>query len=281
MEHPYIDPVIFEIGPVALRWYGLMYLLGFLGAYLLGNWRAKQPGSGWTQDQVSDFLFFGFLGVILGGRIGYMLFYDFGGLMADPISLFRIWDGGMSFHGGMLGVAAAMWYFARKSGKHFFDVTDYFIPMVPIGLGFGRLGNFINGELWGRPVVDETLPWAMKFSCSAEHPWYVGCDPAGLLRHPSQLYEMIFEGIVLFIILWWFSAKPRPRMAVSGLFLVGYGVFRSVIEFYRQPDQGLEVLPLGLTMGQWLSVPMILGGLLMLILAYRSKRFASTKVTAK
>lgn len=272
MDFPYIDPVIINLGPVALRWYGLMYLLGFLGAWWLGNLRARKPGSGWNEEQVSDFLFLGFLGVVAGGRLGYVLFYGLEYWAQDWLYPLKIWEGGMSFHGGLLGVVVAMGYFARKTGKGLFDVGDFWAPMVPIGLGFGRLGNFINGELWGREVVDKTLPWAMRFRCDpVEAPWYSGCDPRALLRHPSQLYEFALEGVVLFALLWWFSSKPRPRMAVSGLFLLGYGSFRFIIEFYREPDAHLGQVISWLTMGQLLSAPMIVAGAILMIMAYRRR----------
>ncbi|MCW9027399.1 MAG: prolipoprotein diacylglyceryl transferase [Kangiella sp.] len=257
MNLPTIDPIIFEIGPIALRWYGLMYLLGFITAWVLGNYRATRPNSGWTKDQVADFLFYAFIGVIIGGRIGYVLFYGLEWWKQDFWYLFKIWEGGMSFHGGMLGVAGGAWYFARKSKKSFFEVTDFIIPLVPLGLMFGRIGNFINGELWGREASADFF-LGMRFPG----------DQLGLLRHPSQLYEALFEGLVLFIILWFYSAKPRPRMAVSGLFLLGYGVARFSIEFFREPDAHLGEIISWLTMGQVLSAPMIVAGLILMVMAY-------------
>lgn len=271
MDFPQIDPVIFKIGPVALHWYGFMYLLGFVAAWLLGNYRAKQPNSGWTKDMVADFLFYAFLGVIIGGRFGYVIFYHMDLWAKDFLYLFKIWEGGMSFHGGLIGVIAACWFFGRKNNLTTLQVTDFITPLGPLGLMFGRLGNFINGELWGR-ATDESVPWAMKFSCDPENaPWYKGCDPSGVLRHPSQLYEAIFEGLVLFIMVWLFSSKPRPTGAVTGLFLFGYGFFRFIIEYFREPDAHLAEVSELITRGQVLCLPMIGLGLFLMIAAYRNK----------
>ena len=255
IDYPNIDPVAFAVGPLEVRWYGLMYLIGFVGAYWLCSRRAKLPNSGWTEEQVSDMIFYGAIGVIVGGRVGYMLFYNFSALVADPLSMFKVWQGGMSFHGGLLGVSAAVFLFALKNNKRFFDVLDFGSPMVPIGLGTGRLGNFIGGELWGRPT---DVPWAMVFPHADDKP-----------RHPSQLYEFFLEGIVLFIILYWFSRKPRPRMAVAGSFLIGYGAFRFLVEFTRQPDAHLGHIVGWMTMGQILSTPMIIGGIGLVAWAYK------------
>lgn len=263
MEFPNFDPVILQIwGPIGLNWYGLTYLLGFLGAWWMGKSRSQLPGSIFTADQVSDFLFYAFLGVVLGGRIGYVLFYHFDFFMEDPRYLFRIYDGGMSFHGGLLGVLVSFWYFARKTNKTFFEIADFFAPMAPIGLATGRFGNFINGELWGKVTDLQSTPWAMHFP----H------DPAGVYRHPSMLYECLLEGIVLFFILYFYSKKPRPKMAVSALFLIGYGSFRFIVEYFREPDAHLKEMAEFLSMGQLLSLPMILLGGVMLALAYQKKQ---------
>lgn len=254
MTYPQIDPVALSLGPLSIHWYGLMYLLAFAFVWLLGRFRANR--SDWQANQFDDLLFYGAIGVIIGGRLGYALFYDLPASLANPLSLLKIWQGGMSFHGGLLGVLVAFWYFGRKTGKSFFEVSDFIAPLVPVGLMLGRIGNFINGELWGR-VSD--VPWAMVFP---------GAGP--LPRHPSQLYQAALEGLLLFIILWFYSAKPRPRAAVSGLFLLGYGVFRFIVEFVRVPDPQYGYLAFGwLTMGQILCLPMILGGIAMMVWAYR------------
>ena len=242
-----IDPVALSIGSLQLRWYGLMYLAGFGLGWMLGRWRASRPGSGWTGPDVDDLLTCVMIGIILGGRIGYVLFYDLPVYTHDPMEIVRIWNGGMSFHGGLLGVLGAFWYFARTRGRTFLEVSDFIAPLIPQGLFFGRLGNFINGELWGK-VSD--APWAVVFP---------GAGP--LPRHPSQLYEAALEGLLLFIMLWVFSLKPRKVGAVSGLFALGYGVFRFAVEFVRMPDVQLGYLAFGwLTMGQLLCVPLILAG---------------------
>jgi len=252
-----IDPVAVSLGPLQIHWYGLMYLVGFASAWWLGVFRARRAGSGWSEEQVSDLIFWGAVGVILGGRIGYVLFYNFAQFMQDPLWLFAIWEGGMSFHGGLLGVIVVMLLFARKQGKSWMQVTDFLAPLVPIGLGAGRIGNFIGGELWGRAAE---LPWAVVFPRSGD----------GIARHPSQLYEFALEGVVLFLILWWFSAKPRPVRAVSGLFLLLYGVFRILVEFFREPDAQLGFVALDwVTQGQLLSLPMVFLGGILLWLAYK------------
>ncbi len=259
LVHPDFDPVAFALGPLQVRWYGLMYLLGFVAGWALGRYRAKRPGSGWTAEQVDDLVFYIALGVILGGRVGYILFYGFGSFLHNPLTLFRIWEGGMSFHGGFLGVLLAMALFARKYGRGFWPTVDFIAPLIAPGILFGRLGNFINGELWGR-VTD--LPWGMVFRQTGD----------GLPRHPSQLYEAALEGVALFVIVWLFSAKPRPTMAVSGVFALAYGIFRFLVEFVRQPDPQLGYLAFGwLTMGQVLSLPLIAVGAVLLSLAYRRR----------
>jgi len=247
LVHPDIDPVALHVGPLAIRWYGLMYLAGFAGGWWLGMRRIKQGFAPVTQRQLDDLLFLAVLGVVLGGRLGYILFYKPAYYAANPLEIFAIWQGGMSFHGGLLGVMTAMAYAAWRQRIDWLRLMDYVAPLCPIGLAMGRLGNFINGELWGRPT---DLPWGMVFR---------GAGP--LPRHPSQLYEFALEGVSLFLLLWWFSSKPRPRGAVSGMFLLGYGVFRFTAEFAREPDSFLGFLTLGMTMGQWLCLPMIAGGI--------------------
>lgn len=257
LVHPNFDPIAFSLGPLHIRWYGLMYLLGFLIAWGLGRYRAQRAHSGWTLEQVDDVIFYSALGVILGGRIGYLLFYSNGAFFHDPLLLFRIWEGGMSFHGGFIGVLVAMLLLARKYQRRFWAVVDFVAPLVAPGLFFGRIGNFINGELWGR-VTD--LPWGMVFSQAGDN----------LPRHPSQLYQAALEGVALFLIVWLFSAKPRPTMAVSGVFALSYGLFRFTVELARQPDAQLGYIAFGwLTMGQLLSLPLLAVGIVLLRLAYR------------
>ena len=250
--HPQFDPVAIHLGPLAVHWYGLMYLVAFLNVLWLGKLRirrnlARDPNYGWQENELDDLLFYGALGVILGGRLGYVFFYQPGYFLGHPLEIFALWQGGMSFHGGFLGVLIAMWLYARKTGKRWLVIMDFVAPLVPLGLGAGRLGNFINGELWGRAT---DLPWGMVFP-----------KVDSIARHPSQLYEFGLEGIALFLILWLYSRKPRPVGTVSALFLIGYGAFRFLIEFTREPDSFLGVLALGMSMGQWLSLPMILIGL--------------------
>jgi phosphatidylglycerol:prolipoprotein diacylglycerol transferase len=247
--HPQIDPIAFSIGPLAVRWYGLMYLAGFAAAWWLGTRRIKAALAPITRKQFDDLIFVAVLGVILGGRLGYVLFYKPGYYAAHPLEIFAVWQGGMSFHGGLLGVMAAMWIAARRNRLHFLSLMDFVAPLCPLGIAAGRVGNFINGELWGR-VTD--LPWGMVFRGAGDAP-----------RHPSQLYQAALEGFALFALLWWFSSKPRPRGQVSALFLIGYGAFRFIAEFAREPDAFLGLLALGLTMGQWLCIPMIIGGVLL------------------
>ena len=259
LVHPQFDPVAFALGPLSVRWYGLTYLVGFALCWFFGRHRIKsRPGGVWSAKDLDDALFYIILGVILGGRVGYVLFYKFADFLAAPWKLFFVWEGGMSFHGGFLGVIVAMALFARSRRQHWLDTTDFIAPLVPLGLAAGRLGNFINAELWGRPA---DVPWAMIFPKVDDIP-----------RHPSQLYQFALEGMLLFALLWWFSAKPRPRGAVSAAFLIGYGVFRFMVEYTREPDSYLGLLALGLSMGQWLSAPMVLAGIALMVWAYRAGR---------
>jgi phosphatidylglycerol---prolipoprotein diacylglyceryl transferase len=260
LTHPQFDPIAVSLGPMAIRWYGLMYVLAFTMFWFLGKYRIRtQPHQGFDEKQLEDMLFYGVLGVVLGGRLGYVLFYKFSYYLGNPIDIFKVWQGGMSFHGGFLGVLIAMWWFARKSGKRWMQVTDFIAPLVPLGYAAGRMGNFINGELPGRIT---TVPWGM---------WFPQVDAVATARHPSQLYQFALDGVMLFIVLWLFSRKPKAMGAVSGLFLIGYGTFRIITEFAREPDDFLGFLALGLSMGQWLSVPMILAGIAMMTWAYRRK----------
>ncbi|MBN3081606.1 prolipoprotein diacylglyceryl transferase [Pectobacterium jejuense] len=277
LAFPQFDPVIFSIGPLALHWYGLMYLVGFVFAMWLAVRRANKPGSGWTKDEVENLLYMGFLGVFVGGRLGYVLFYAFPSFLENPLYLFKVWDGGMSFHGGLMGVICVMLWFAHRTKRHFFQVADFIAPLIPFGLGAGRLGNFINGELWGRVTTD--TPWAMLFpgsrgedmALAVSNPqWQAIFNQYGMLpRHPSQLYQMMLEGVALFIILNLFIRKSRPMGSVSGLFLIGYGMFRIITEFFRQPDAQLGLFGGLFSMGQILSLPMVLAGILMMVWAYR------------
>ena len=246
LVHPNIDPIAFSVGPLAVRWYGLMYLAGFGAGWWLGVRRIAKGQAPITRAQLDDLLFLIVLGVILGGRLGYVLFYKPGYYAAHPLEIFYIWQGGMSFHGGLLGVMLAMIFAARRHGVDWLRLMDFIAPLCPLGFAAGRLGNFINAELPGR-VTD--LPWGMVFPGAGDAP-----------RHPSQLYQFALEGVVLFIFLWWFSSKPRPRGQVSAMFLLGYGVLRFIAEFGREPDSFIGYLALGLTMGQWLCLAMIAGG---------------------
>jgi phosphatidylglycerol:prolipoprotein diacylglycerol transferase len=250
LVHPRFDPVALQLGPLAVHWYGLMYVLAFAAFILLGRWRMKRrPETGWTPRELDDLLFWGVLGVVVGGRLGQVLFYEPGHYLSNPAEILAVWKGGMSFHGGLIGVLLALAWHARKHGRAFLEVGDFIAPLVPLGLAFGRIGNFINGELWGRPA-DPSLPWAMVFP-------YVDDLP----RHPSQLYQAGLEGLALFILLWLYSARPRPLGAVSGLFLIGYGGFRFIAEYFRNPDDGiLGYMTFNISMGQWLSLPMIVLG---------------------
>lgn len=261
LVHPQFDPVALDLGFMQIRWYGLMYLLAFAFVIILGRYRIRhQPWTGWTRRDLDDALFYGVLGTILGGRLGYVLFYKAGYYLQHPIEIFYVWQGGMSFHGGMLGVLLGMYFFARRRNKPWLSVMDFVAPLVPLGLGAGRMGNFLNAELPGRIT---SAPWGMLFPGAGNLP-----------RHPSQLYELALEGIALFLILWIFSRRQRPVGAVSGLFLLGYGLFRFGVEFTREPDDFLGLLALNLTMGQWLSLPMIIGGIGLLAFAYRGSAVA-------
>jgi phosphatidylglycerol:prolipoprotein diacylglycerol transferase len=257
--YPHINPIAVRLGPLSVHWYGIMYLVGFAAAWGLARWRAAQPNSSWRAVDVDDFVFYAMLGVILGGRIGYVLFYGLPLWRGDPLYPLKIWEGGMSFHGGLLGVITAVSIFAVRRGRHIGDVFDFTAPLPALGLFCGRLGNFINGELWGRPT---SVPWA-----------FLVPNPNGgapVPRHPSQLYEAFFEGLVLFTILWLFTRRPRPRYAAAGLFLICYAIARIGVEFVREPDVGIGYLAFGwLTMGQLLSVPMLLAGAVLLWAAYR------------
>ena len=257
LQYPQIDPVAISLGPVQIHWYGLMYVVGLVAAWWLGRRRAHRLDL--NHDDIGDLIFYGAMGIILGGRLGYALFYGLEQLLANPLWLFRIWDGGMSFHGGLAGVLLAAWLFARKHRLAFFQLTDFIAPLVPIGLGAGRLGNFINHELPGR-VSD--IPWAMVF------PPMMGLGPEP--RHPSALYEFALEGVVLFAVLWWLSRRPRQRGLISGLFLVLYGTFRFGVEFVRLPDPQLGFIAFGwLTMGQLLTLPMLIAGLALVVWSRR------------
>lgn len=256
--HPQFDPIAVSLGPLAVRWYGLMYLVAFAAFYFLGRQRIqRRPGGGWSLEQLDDLLFWGVLGVVLGGRLGQVLFYEPGYYFANPAEILAVWKGGMSFHGGFLGVLVAMAWWGRKHGKSFFTVTDFIAPLVPLGLAAGRIGNFINGELWGR-VADASLPWAMIFPQVDSQP-----------RHPSQLYQAGLEGLCLFVLLWLYSTRPRPTGAVSGVFLIGYGAFRFIAEYFREPDAGIFGHSYAISMGQWLSLPMVAIGVFILLRARR------------
>ena len=263
--HPEINPVALQLGPLAIHWYGLTYLAAFGLFFFLATLRLKHqpyatitgPGA-WSKRDIEDILFLGVMGVVIGGRVGYCLFYKPAYYASHPLEIFYVWQGGMSFHGGLIGVLVSQWWFARTRQRPWLQVMDFIAPCVPTGLAAGRAGNFINGELWGR-VVDPSLPWGMLFR-----------DGGPLPRHPSQIYQFLLEGFLLFILLWFYARKPRKMGQVSGVFLFGYGVFRFIAEFFREPDVHLGILQLGLSMGQWLCIPMIIGGIAMWVWA--SKR---------
>ena len=293
--HPNFDPIAIHLGPLAVRWYGLMYLLAFIQCIVIGRIRLRLPyvsAQGWTTKDIDDILFYGVLGTILGGRLGYVVFYKSSFYFAHPLDIFKVWEGGMSFHGGMLGVITAMILFAWQRKRTWLQVTDFVAPMVPLGLAAGRFGNFINGELWGR-VTNPNAPWAMLFQNAssddavwlAKHPdldaqWHLReiFDRYQMLpRHPSQLYEIALEGFALFIVMWLMSRKPRPAGAISAVFLIGYGIARFTVEFAREPDDYLGLLAANLSMGQWLSLPMIIVGTGILIWSYKRARMTPSE----
>ena len=261
LVYPQIDPIAVSLGPLSIRWYGLMYMVAFVLFMALGRLRARaRPEFGMNGEAIDDLMFYGMLGVVLGGRLGQVLFFEPGYYFSHPLEILAVWKGGMSFHGGFLGVLVAAMLWARKTGRHFFQVTDFIAPLVPLGLAAGRIGNFINGELWGR-LADPALPWAMVFP-----------HVDNLPRHPSQLYQAGLEGLVLFVVLWIFARRERPLGRVSAAFLIGYGACRFVAEFFRTPDAGIfGYLSFGLSMGQWLSVPMVVAGVLIAVTHRRVK----------
>ncbi len=270
LMHPQFNPVAIDLHrfgiPLGIHWYGLTYLAAFALFFWLAAVRVRKPWfaqAGWTRRDVEDLLFFGVLGVVIGGRVGYALFYKSGQYLSNPLEILAVWRGGMSFHGGLLGVMLAMLLFAKKRGRTFLAVTDVIAPCVPTGLAAGRVGNFINGELWGR-AADPSLPWAMVFPQSGSM----------IARHPSQVYQFALEGLLLFAILWWFGRRERPVGQVSAAFLIGYGAFRFVAEYFREPDSFLGLLWLNMSMGQWLCVPMVLGGVA--LWAWSAKRTAAS-----
>jgi len=260
LNYPQIDPIAFAVGPLKIRWYGISYIVGILLAWWLLKWRAsKKSIFAWNNEQVADLIFYATIGIIIGGRLGSVLFYNFPYYLEHPADIIKIWQGGMSFHGGLIGVLIALWFYSRSISKSFFETSDFLAPVIPVGLFFGRIANFINGELWGRPT---DVAWGMVFPHVDQ-----------LARHPSQLYQALLEGILLFVILWCYSNKQRPRMAVSGLFLLGYGTFRFLVEFFREPDRHVGYIAFDwLTMGQVLSSPMIIIGMIIIFMAYKKQR---------
>lgn len=263
LTHPMPDPIAFSIGPLSVHWYGLMYLLAFAQFIVLGRLRLRQPhiaASGWKKEDIDDMLFYGVLGVLIGGRLGEVLLYHPAYYLSNPLEIFAIWKGGMSFHGGFIGVMIAMALWSRKSGRNVMDTLDFIAPMVPLGYALGRIGNFINAELPGR-VADASLPWAMVWP-----------NVDALPRHPSPIYQALIDGVLLFIVLWLYARKPRPRMAVSGVFALGYGLTRFFTEYFRTPDYEVAFADFTISAGQMLSIPMILLGVLLLFLAYRNRK---------
>ena len=281
MIHPQFDPILLSIGPLAIRWYALSYIVGFVLFIWLGRRRIAEGNTVFTKEMLDDFLTWGVIGVILGGRLGYVLFYKFSDYLAHPLDILKVWEGGMSFHGGFLGVLVAMWLFGRKHHIGFWKVADFVAPLVPLGLASGRIGNFINGELWGR-ITSPEAPWAMLFpqargedlQLAAGNPQYAQwfAQYGALPRHASQLYEVLLEGIVLFVVLWWFTSRPRARGQASAVFLIGYGIARFVCEYFRSPDEGIFGHSYLISMGQWLSLPMVFAGIAMMAWALRSKQ---------
>jgi len=260
LAHPQFDPVAISLGPISVHWYGLMYLFAFAQFWWLGKRRFATLRPAMTTEQLDDLLFYGAIGVILGGRLGQVLFYDPGYYLSHPLEIFAIWKGGMAFHGGFLGVLAGMALWARKYQRAWLETTDFIAPLVPLGLMAGRIGNFINGEIWGR-VADASLPWAMTFPQAGDN----------LPRHPAQLYHAGLEGLLLFVLLWLYARSERPRGAISGAFLIGYGSFRFIVEYFREPDAGIFGHSYTISMGQWLSLPMVLAGIALLWVAYRKR----------
>jgi phosphatidylglycerol:prolipoprotein diacylglycerol transferase len=263
LVHPLPDPIAISFGPISVHWYGVMYLVAFIQFILLGRLRIRQPhiaAAGWKKEDLDDMLFYGVLGVVIGGRLGEVLFYNPGYYFTHPLDIFAVWKGGMSFHGGFLGVMIAMWMWARRKGRTLFEVLDFIAPMVPLGYAAGRIGNFINAELPGR-VADPSLPWAMIWP-----------NVDTLPRHPSPIYQALVDGVLLFIILWLYARKPRPTMAVSGVFALGYGCARFFTEYFRTPDYEVSFAGLTISAGQMLSLPMIVLGIVLLLLAYKKGR---------
>ncbi len=262
LSFPQFDPVLIAIGPISIHWYGAMYIIAFGGAWVLASYRRKKIPDQWSEEQISDLVFYGALGAVFGGRFGSVFFYNFDRFLDDPTWLFRVWEGGMSFHGGLFGVLFAFYFYSKSIEKDFWKTMDFIAPLVPFGLGAGRLGNFIGGELWGRPT---DLAWGMVFP-----------HVDNLARHPSQLYQVMLEGVLLFTIVWWFSSSTKPRMAVTGLFSLCYGCFRFFVEFFREPDSHLGFIAFDwMTMGQLLCIPMIVIGLALIFFAYRNDSIRS------
>jgi phosphatidylglycerol:prolipoprotein diacylglycerol transferase len=260
--HPLPDPIAIKLGPLSVHWYGLMYLLAFIQFIALGRLRVRQPhiaAAGWKKEDLDDMLFYGVLGVVIGGRLGEVLFYNPAYYFTHPLEIFAIWKGGMSFHGGFIGVMIAMWLWARRAGRSLFEVLDFIAPMVPLGYAAGRIGNFINAELPGR-VADASLPWAMIWP-----------NVDNLPRHPSPIYQALIDGVLLFAILWLYARKPRPRMAVSGVFALGYGCARFFTEYFRTPDYEVSFAGWTISAGQMLSLPMIALGIVLLLIAYKRR----------